>query len=214
MRWKRIPDAKQTGVAQASLWLAGRVLLVFALLAARALPADESEAQQPMPQPGDELDFPGGILTVKCERWRVTDIDRDGYLVSRCGDYELLRADNANFNPVKVTDGKGRTVISFDPFYPELSFPLFKGKQWTGHYVGYSAAAIVPWDANISCQVTDYFSAPKPAFRIECEEHWHVALIGGTTHTVRWYSPVYGAVVRVVNREHPEWNQRLQGWPD
>ena len=107
-----------------------------------------------------------------------------------------------------------RMVISFDPFYPELSFPLFEGKQWTGHYVGYSAATIIPWSADISCKVTDYFPEPQPAFRIECEEHWHVALIGGTTHTVRWYSPVYGAVVRVVNREHPEWNERLKGWRD
>lgn len=191
-------------------------LLALPLLLA-ALPsiaADTPTAHLPhKAKPGDFREYATGLMTVPCQRWEYKEIN-EGEVISQCEDNQLILSLDDDLNPVMIRKTSGETLVSFAPFYPQLSFPLTVGKQWTGEYSGFIAADNARWDSKVSCKVEAYEKLTIAAgefdtFRIACVDHWRSGLLfSGETNSTRWYAPKIAGMIKVLH-DKPKWNVEL-----
>ena len=196
-------------------------LALIALLSASALCQTsfaQSQAQRvekyPESKAGTRFSYVNGVFLLKCNRWEVKDANKNGEIVSKCGENTMYVTADA-MNPVKAVNEDGKTVASFTPFYPDLSFPLFVGKKWTGQYKGQKG--IQKWTSEVSCESAAFESVTTKAgkvdaFRIECKDNWDAGIIfiNGTKQSTRWYAPSVGLIVKSIN-EDSEWNIEVAG---
>ncbi|MET3105588.1 hypothetical protein AAKU67_003143 [Oxalobacteraceae bacterium GrIS 2.11] len=162
---------------------------------------------------GSEFSFVDGAFLLKCQRWKVTEINAEGLIVSKCGDNTMyVTAENGN--PVMTLNGKHEIVAKFTPFYPDTAFPLFVGKKWSGKYHG-QEGTFRKWSGDLSCEVTTYESVQVvagkfDAFRIECIDKWDAGIIfmHGTKKSTRWYAPSINLTIKSVN-EDSKWDYEL-----
>lgn len=164
---------------------------------------------------GGRFSYVDGAFLLKCNRWEVKEVANSaGLTVSKCGENTMYVTADA-MNPVKAVNEDGKTVASFTPFYPDLSFPLFVGKKWTGQYKGQKG--IQKWTSEVSCESAAFESVSTKAgkvdaFRIECKDNWDAGIIfiNGTKQSTRWYAPSVGLIVKSIN-EDSEWNIEVAG---
>lgn len=188
-------------------------LLALPLLLA-ALPsiaADTPTAHLPhKATPGDFREFATGLMSVPCQRWEFKSIE-DGDVISQCADNQLIMSLDNDLNPVAIRKTSGETLVSFKPFYPQVSYPLTVGKQWAGEYSGYTADDDAHWDSKVSCKVEAYEKLKVAAgefdtFRIACVDQWRSGILfSGETRSTRWYAPKVAGMVKVVH-DKPKWN--------
>jgi hypothetical protein len=139
----------------------------------------------------------------------------DGKLVRTCGGYTLEAWYQHDFNPTRLVEASGKTLVEFRPYLPALSFPLSLGKRWHGQYVGFTAFNNLVWDGETRCEVAARETLTTAAgdfdsFRIECEDGWQVGPRKGSFHTTRWYAPSAGLIVKEVHARDPaQWNFEL-----
>ena len=81
----------------------------------------------PEGQPGTRFCYADGVFSLKCNRWKVKEVRKDGEIVSKCGDITIVVTDDGN--TVMAVNDKGETVSKLTPFLPQLSFPLFVGRK-------------------------------------------------------------------------------------
>ena len=195
--------------------------LMIALMSASLLaPHAMAESQQPRIEKfpdvksGDRFSYVNGVFLIRCNRWEVKDANKNGEIVSKCGDNTLyVTADSGN--PVMAVNEKGETVAKFTPFYPELSFPLFVGKKWSGKYKAHQGRT--DWSGDMTCESTAFeevrVAAGKfNAFRIECANKWDsgILFINGTKKSTSWYAPEINLIIRSVN-EDSKWSYEVAG---
>lgn len=152
---------------------------------------------------GDRVTYSNGLAAIKCNVWEVTEPNREGEVVSKCGGNTLYSTiDNRNL--IRVVNDRGETVIDTAPFYPALSFPLYVGSKWSGKYEG--RQGMNKWSSDVACEAVAYepvqVAAGKfDAFRVECVDRWKVD--GSPMHGMRkgtsWYAPAVGVTVKSVN---------------
>ena len=75
----------------------------------------------PEGQPGTRFSYADGVFSLKCNRWKVKEVRKDGEIVSKCGDNTIVVTDDGN--PVMAVNDKGEAVSKLTPFLPQLSFP-------------------------------------------------------------------------------------------
>lgn len=168
----------------------------------------------PEVKPGDRFSYVDGVSLIKCNSWEVKDANKGGVIMSKCGDNALyVTADSGNL--VMAVNDKGDTVAKFTPFYPELSFPLFVGKKWSGKYNTHQSGIDVSGD--LACESTAFeevhVAAGKfGAFRIECVNKWDsgIVFIRGTIKSTHWYAPAIHLKVRSVSEES-KWSYEIAG---
>lgn len=197
-----------TSLASCALALAG----VCSTPAGASSLAPRAETIVPV-KAGDSVTFMDGVFTVKCNRWEVKEVDNgSGQTVIACGENTNFLTTDAR-NPVKAVNGQGKTVASFTPFYPELSFPLHVGKKWTGQYKGQKGWE--RWTGDVACEAAAFESVTTKAgtveaFRINCVDNWDAGIIflNGTAKSTRWYAPSLGLIVKSVH-EDSDWNYEI-----
>ena len=163
---------------------------------------------------GDRFSYVNGVSLIKCNHWEVKEANKNGEIVSKCGDNALyVAADNGNL--IMAMNDKGDTVVKFTPFFPELSFPLFVGRKWSSKYSGQEG--IVKWTGDMSCEATAFeeikVAAGKfDAFRIECLNKWDsgIVFIHGTRKSTHWYAPAVHLKVKSINEEN-RWSYEVAG---
>ena len=176
----------------------------------------QSQAQRvenyPDAKPGTRFSYVNGVFLLKCNRWEVTDANKNGEVVSKCGGNTMyVTAEHGN--PVMSVNDKGETVAKFTPFYPDVSFPLFVGKKWTGKYRGQDGSK--KWTSEVTCESAaleevSVAAGKFQAFRIECVDKWDAGIIfiNGKKKSTRWYAPTMGLIVKSVN-EDQQWNTEI-----
>ena len=165
--------------------------------------AERPSAQRPPDaRIGDRVTYSNGLAGLKCNVWEVTEPNREGEVVSKCGGNALYSTiDNRNL--VRVVNEKGETIIETAPFYPGLNFPLYVGRKWSGKYVGHQGLS--KWASDVECEAIAYESVQVvagkfDAFHIECVdkikigEHRYISRKGTS-----WYAPAVGVTIKSVN---------------
>jgi len=178
--------------------------------------AEAAGAPLPTSEVGDVLVYKDKFVTVDCQRWEVIDLDRDGYRVSRCGDF-LAFADRSTGRLFKIVTEAGDKLVRFKPGLPTLSFPLSVGKQWSGEYEGYTNADGAVWSGDTYCEVkakedVQVAAGTFTAYRIACRDDWTAGPFSGVSSSRTWYSPKVGAVVKSVNDQDSKWDMELQSY--
>lgn len=189
---------------------------LMALTATEVAATEAPAAPQPGYEVGDVLVYKDRFVTVDCQRWEVTDLDRDGYRVSRCGDF-LAYVDNGTGRLFKIVTEAGDKLVRFKPGLPTLSFPLAVGKHWSGEYEGYTNSDGAVWTGDASCTVkareaVEVAAGTFDAYRIECQDDWTAGPFSGVSNSTTWYAPEVGAVVKSVNAQDSKWNMELQSY--
>ena len=196
-------------------------LALIALLSASALCQTsfaQSQAQRvekyPESKAGTRFSYVNGVFLRKCNRWEVKDANKNGEIVSKCGENTMYVTAESG-NPIKSVNDKGETIAKFTPFYPDVSFPLFVGKKWTGKYSGEEGSK--KWTSEVSCEAAaqedvSVAAGKFQAFRIECVDKWDAGIIfiNGKKKSTRWYAPSVGLIVKSVN-EDSQWNTEVAG---
>ena len=188
-------------------------LLAALLLSCSTFAETLPPANQPSPKVGRVVEYDAQVATVGCKRWEVTDTDKDGSIVSQCGDnISYVSAENGNVT--KIVSKNGNVMLEFKPRLFSLSFPLEVGKTWQGRYSGYSAYNDAHWDADTTCEVKPPEKVEVPAgkfdaYRIDCVDNWQSMGLNGQTHISSWYAPKVGVTVKVVSTENPEWDYQV-----
>ena len=176
--------------------------------------AEQPSAQRPPDaRVGDRVTYSNGLAGLKCNVWEVTEANREGEVVSKCGGNTLYSTiDNRNL--VRVLNDTGETMIETAPFYPALTFPLYVGKKWSGKYEG--RQGVTKWFSDVECEAMTYeavqVAAGKfDAFRVECVDK---IKIGERRYISRkgtsWYAPAVGVTVKSVN-DDSRLNTELSG---
>lgn len=161
---------------------------------------------------GTRFSYVNGVFLLKCNRWEVKEVNKSGEIVSKCGNNTMyVTAENGN--PIRSVNDKGETVAKFAPFYPDVTFPLFVGKKWSGKYSGEEGSK--KWTSEVSCEAAAFeevtVAAGKfPAYRIECVDKWDAGIIfiNGKKKSTRWYAPSVGLIVKSIN-EDKHWNTEV-----
>jgi hypothetical protein len=191
------------------------VVGAIAILSSQAaLAGDPPPANFRTPKVGEAVEVVDRLLTISCKRWVVKEVNKDGFNILQCGNNLAYFSVANSGNAVKVLTTDGETLMEFTPYVPGLSFPLELGKKWVGKYKGYTAEDGLRWSSDDTCEVKAFepvkvAAGTLPAYRIDCEETYHVAGFSGFIHTKAWYSPETGAVVKVDNQENPKWNMEV-----
>lgn len=193
-------------------------LPLLAIYATPLLAADAPRIERPpTAKAGQSMDYVDRLMSVPCQHWQVKEANRNGVMISQCGDnYMHLSLDN-HLNPVKVVKASGETLVEFKPFFPQLSYPLSLGKKWSGEYDGYTADDGAKWSSKVSCEVKAWEKVKVVAgefdsYRIECQEKWRALLIlTGESKSTRWYAPAVGMVVKAVSDKN-KWDHQLAGY--
>lgn len=195
-------------------------LWIVAILSGPAFAEVLPPVNKPSPKLGRAIEYDSQVAG--CKRWQVTDADKDGSTISRCGDGMTAYA--ANGNLTKIVSESGITLLEFKPQFFTLSFPLKVGKKWDGKYTGYSVysqidSTGVNWSGNISCEVKSPEIVMVPAgqfdaYRIDCIDMLTAGPSSGRMHLSLWYAPKVGETVKAVNAEHPEWNYQVTSITD
>ncbi len=175
-------------------------------------PAQRVE-KYPDVKPGAHFSYVNGVFLLKCNRWEVKEVNKNGEIVSTCGGNTMyVMADSGN--PIRSVNDKGETVARFTPFYPDVSFPLYVGKKWTGKYSGEEGSK--KWTSEVSCEAVALEDVAVkagsfPAFRIECVDKWDAGIIflNGKKKSTRWFAPAAGLIVKSVN-EDSQWNVEVE----
>lgn len=192
---------------------------LITLLSLNAIAADAQVLQRVeklhQRKTGEIREFVQGTMTTSCSRWVIIETDQNGKVVSQCGDLRMYTMADTS-DPVKIVSTSGETVVEFKPFMPNLSFPLFIGKRWSGRYTGFIAKDNRRWEGEKQCEVkaVERIRATGTlldTFRIECEDHWKVNyFLSGTTHATTWFAPGIGAVKGV--HSDSIWNYELANY--
>lgn len=172
----------------------------------------------PVLKPGARFSYVDGIASLKCNQWEiqeVKDVNKSGLVVSKCGGNTIyMTADSGN--PVMVVNDQEEIVIKTRPFYPELSFPLFVGKKWSGKYYG-QEGSYRRWSGNMACESTAFESVQVAAgkidaFRIDCVDEWDsgIIFVNGTIESTRWYDPASGLIIKNIH-DFSKWNYEFAG---
>lgn len=167
----------------------------------------------PDAKPGAHFSYVNGVFLLKCNRWEVKEANKNGEIVSQCGANTMYVTADAG-NPIKSVNDKGETVARFTPFYPDVSFPLFVGKKWTGKYSGEEGSK--KWTGDVSCEAVALENVAVKAgnlqaFRIECVDKWDAGIIfiNGKKKSTRWFAPAVGLIVKSIN-EDSQWNVEVE----
>lgn len=179
----------------------------FVLFAAGAPPADK-----PTLKVGDVFEYADKFYAVSCKHWEVKKIEKNGTVVSQCGDDTAYTA--ADGNLIKIEDKGGKPLTEFKPQSYSLAFPMKVGKQWEGKNVGFSAIDGYTWDDESTCEVTGFETVKVaagdfPAYKVDCKDNWKVGAFSGTDASTRWYSPKINAVVKVSAPDRAKWDMEL-----
>lgn len=191
-------------------------LLALPLLAALpAIAAEAPIAHLPVKaKPGDFREYSNMLMGVPCSRWEFSELTDAGEVLNKCGDKTMVLSTDYDLNPMRVSDGSGTTLVEFKPFYPQLSYPLTVGKEWSGEYSGYTADNDAHWDSKVSCKVEAYEKLKVVAgefdtFRIACVDRWRSGILfSGETNSTRWYAPKTFSIIKVVH-DQAKWNTEL-----
>ena len=193
-----------------------RVHCISACLLAVLTPrAWADDAPRPVPIIGTEAEFSGHLMGADCARWTTAGVTPDGILLRTCQGYTIESSLEHDFNPTRLRDAAGKTLVEFKPYMPSLSFPLSVGKRWRGEYTGFTAFNNLVWDGDTSCKVDaqetlTLAGSDYDTLRIECDNGWHVGPRSGSTHVTRWYAPSIGMVVKEIHARDPQrWNFEL-----
>lgn len=193
-----------------------RLILVPCLLSALPGQADETPmAHRPMKaSPGDFREYGAPVMGVPCLRWEFTGLTEAGEALNTCGDKTMVLSTDFDLNPTRIHDANGRPLVEFKPFYPQLSFPLTVGKEWSGEYSGFSADDNARWQAKATCRAEAYEKLTVAAgefdtFRIACVDHWRAGpQLSGEVRSTRWYAPKIFSIIKVVH-DLAKWNTEL-----
>jgi hypothetical protein len=168
----------------------------------------------PVSAAGTRFSYVNGVFLLKCNRWEVKEVNKSGEIVSKCGNNTMYVTAESG-NPVRSVNDKGETVAKFTPFYPDVSFPLFVGKKWTGKYSGEEGSK--KWTSEVSCEAAaqedvSVTAGKFQAFRIECVDKWDAGIIfiNGKKKSTRWYAPSVGLIVKSIN-DDSQWNTEVAG---
>lgn len=193
-----------------------RVHCISACLLAVLTPrAWADDAPRPVPIIGTEAEFSGHLMGADCARWTTAGLTPDGILLRTCQGYTIESSLEHDFNPMRLRDAAGKTLVEFKPYMPSLSFPLSVGKRWRGEYTGFTAFNNLVWDGDTNCKVDaqetlTLAGSDYDTLRIECDNGWHVGPRSGSTHVTRWYAPSIGMVVKEIHVRDPQrWNFEL-----
>ena len=193
-----------------------RVHCISACLLAVLTPrAWADDAPRPVPIIGTEAEFSGHLMGADCARWTTAGLTPDGILLRTCQGYTIESSLKHDFNPMRLLDAAGKTLVEFKPYMPSLSFPLSVGKRWRGEYTGFTAFNNLVWDGETNCKVDaqetlTLAGSDYDTLRIECDNGWHVGPRSGSTHVTRWYAPSIGMVVKEIHVRDPQrWNFEL-----
>lgn len=163
---------------------------------------------------GTRFSYVNGVFLLKCNRWEVKEVNKSGEIVSKCGNNTMYVTAESG-NPIRSVNDKGETVAKFTPFYPDVSFPLFVGKKWTGKYSGEEGSK--KWTSEVSCEAAaqedvSVTAGKFQAFRIECVDKWDAGIIfiNGKKRSTRWYAPSVGLIVKSIN-DDSQWNTEVAG---
>lgn len=186
------------------------------VLAMPALAADAPPAEKPAPKVGDALEYTRRFVTIECKRWEVMALDKDGYTLTQCGD-NLAYIDPETATVARIVSKSGSKLLEFKPRSPTLAFPLQIGKKWQGEYEGYRAANGTHWKSHVSCEAKAFepvkvAAGEFEAYHIECEDAWESTPFHGFSHSVSWYAPKLGAVVKSTNTSQSEFDFELAGY--
>jgi hypothetical protein len=198
---------------RALLGLAGISCLV---LASGALAEDAVPADKPSPKVGDVFEFVDKFVSIACKRWEVKEIDKDGYIISECGN-NLAYLDAQTDTVAKIVTKDGSRLVEFKPRSPTLSFPLQVGKKWEGDYDGYRAAAGTSWKSHVTCEAKAFETVKTaagefPAYRIDCQDAWESTPFHGVADSTSWYAPKVGNIVKSVNPSQSAFEYELAGY--
>lgn len=171
---------------------------------------------KPSPAVGEVLVYKDRFLTVDCQRWEVTELDRDGYRISQCGD-KTAYVDKDTGRVFKIVSDDGYKLVRFKPGLPTLSFPMEEGKTWNDTYEGYTNADGAQWQGDTTCEVearetVTVAAGEFEAYRIACTDSWSAPPFSGESHSTTWYAPEVGGVVKSVNKQDAKWNMELQAY--
>ncbi|QDU65822.1 hypothetical protein [Engelhardtia mirabilis] len=199
----------------------GRNLALVAALAVAALGSSCASTKDALP-PGAGLrahdrTMPSGAVTYAQPNWMAGD-----ELIFRRGDRIELR-----FVVREGTDGgfvledpiQGRAMVldstlaqlgerdvdddefdvSFDPFDPSYSWPLWVGKRWTGEYTLRTEDGDVPIVAHYHCDAVE--SVETPAGTFEALRIWRRDRVNAEGNylertSVEWFAPEVGYMVK------------------
>lgn len=168
----------------------------------------------PVSAAGTRFSYVNGVFLLKCNRWEVKEVNKSGEIVSKCGNNTMYVTAESG-NPIRSVNDKGETVAKFTPFYPDVSFPLFVGKKWTGKYSGEEGSK--KWTSEVSCEAAaqedvSVTAGKFQAFRIGCVDKWDAGIIfiNGKKKSTRWYAPSVGLIVKSIN-DDSQWNTEVAG---
>ncbi|MFO1379908.1 MAG: hypothetical protein U1F63_06045 [Chitinivorax sp.] len=189
--------------------------LPLLLMALPALAGEAPIAHMPAhAKPGDFREYNNTLMGITCSRWEFTEVTDAGEVLNQCGDKTMVLSTDFDLNPMRISDGTGTTLVEFKPFYPQLSYPLTLGKEWSGEYSGYTADNDAHWDSKVNCKVEAFeklqvIAGEFDTFRIACVDHWRAGLLfSGETHSTRWYAPKTFSIIKVVH-DKAKWNTEL-----
>lgn len=161
---------------------------------------------------GTRFAYVDGVFSLKCNRWEVKEVRKGGEIVSKCGASTIVVT--ADGNPVMALNDQGEIVSKLTPFLPQLSFPLFVGRKWSGKYDG-QEGRFKKWHGDMSCEATAFEPVQVAAgrfdsFRIECVNEARILFIRRAIKTSNWYAPSIGMIIKSVN-EDSKWDYQLAG---
>jgi hypothetical protein len=205
-------------IAMDKMKAGARACVVLALVLGGGTVAAQSTASVPMPtsKVGDVVEFDKLYVTVPCKRWEVKELNKNGMLISQCGD-NFAHFDAATGAMVRIVTKDGDKLVQFSPRATSIQFPLSVGKSWTGSYDGYTNDDGASWNAKSKCAVQAAEKVKVPAgefdaLRIECEDAWSSGPFSGVSKTTSWYAPKVGTVVKSLNPEAARWNYELTSY--
>ncbi len=194
--------------------LTGFGIISAALLGGISGARADAPATQPKPAVGDVFVYTGKYMSVACSTWTVTSINQNGYVISKCGnDTAYNLASNDDF--VKITDGTGKVLVQFKPYFSGVQFPLSVGKSWEAKYSGYTDDDGNSWDSDQNCNVVsldtvDVPAGSVPAYKMVCVDHWSSPPFKGSSKMNIWYSAQDQTVVKVTSPDSPKWTLNLK----
>ncbi len=160
---------------------------------------------------------------IHCASWIVTELNNDGSLVRQCAHLSAYHSIENDYNLTKIMDDDGKALLKFDPYIPELSFPIKVGKAWGGQYTthlastttGTSSTASSTWQSDMQCKVTAYEPTRIkigifPAYKINCHEtrSGNSAEADRRINKTLWYSAHAKRIIKQVSDE-PAWDQEV-----
>lgn len=194
----------------AVLWLP---LALVAIAPAIAADGPLSRVERfPEGRVGARIAYVDGVFSLKCNRWEVKEVRSGGEIVSKCGDNSITVT--ADGNPVMALNDKGEIVSRLTPFLPQLAFPLFVGRKWSGKYSG-QEGRFRKWSGDMSCEAVAFepvavAAGRLDALRIECVNEVSILFFHRSIKTTNWYAPALGLIVKSAN-EDKRWDYQLAG---